>query len=167
MPGRFSRYNSRMKVATLLFLFSPDRSRILLPYKKLGMGAGNFNGVGGKVEEGESVESAAIREALEEVGAVVQPEHLLSRGEITFLFKDKPDWNMLVHIFTAYTWTGALQETDEMRPEWFPVDIIPYDKMWEDDKEWLPQVVAGRSVNASFTFTSDGKSIVERDVEFT
>ena len=38
------------------------------------------------------------------------------------------------HIFTCENWTGDIQETEEMRPQWFPVDNVPMDGMWADDK---------------------------------
>jgi hypothetical protein len=28
-----------------------------------------------------------------------------------------------------------------MKPEWFNIKNIPYDKMWEDDKIWLPEIL--------------------------
>ena len=49
-----------MKVSTLCFLVKGDR--ILLAMKKRGFGEGKWNGVGGKVNEGESVGHAALRE---------------------------------------------------------------------------------------------------------
>jgi len=50
---------------TLLFLIKDDQ--ILLAMKKRGFGAGRFNGVGGKVEPGETIEQALIRESQEEI----------------------------------------------------------------------------------------------------
>jgi hypothetical protein len=28
-----------------------------------------------------------------------------------------------------------------MKPEWFSIDEIPFDKMWEDDKYWMPRIL--------------------------
>jgi hypothetical protein len=28
-----------------------------------------------------------------------------------------------------------------MKPEWFDIEKIPYDKMWDDDIIWLPRVL--------------------------
>jgi hypothetical protein len=30
-----------------------------------------------------------------------------------------------------------------MAPQWFPIDAIPYDKMWPDDRFWLPLLLQG------------------------
>jgi 8-oxo-dGTP diphosphatase len=44
-----------------------------------------------------------------------------------------------------------------MRPEWFKIDKIPYDKMWEDDSIWLPRILNCETVEYSFRFNEDGK----------
>eukprot|EP00056_Hartaetosiga_gracilis_P017259 m.6783 g.6783 ORF g.6783 m.6783 type:complete len:151 (-) comp5533_c0_seq1:454-906(-) len=54
------------KPLTLVFAFADeDRKRILLGMKKRGFGKGKFNGFGGKLEKGETVEEAAVRELQE------------------------------------------------------------------------------------------------------
>ena len=40
----------------------------------------------------------------------------------------------------------------EMRPKWFPIEDIPYDQMWADDRHWLPLVLKGSHFRAHFTF---------------
>ena len=47
------------KVLTLVFI--RRQGEILLGYKKRGFGAGKWNGFGGKVEAGETIEEAAER----------------------------------------------------------------------------------------------------------
>jgi len=34
-----------------------------------------------------------------------------------------------------------VKETEEMKPEWFSIDEIPYDKMWDDDSYWMPRIL--------------------------
>ena len=57
-------------------------NEILFGEKKRGFGKGKFNGVGGKIEQGETVEEAMIRETYEEIG--VRPTKFEKVGEITF-----------------------------------------------------------------------------------
>ena len=150
-----------MKDTTLLFFIKKDSSDavrdICLAMKKRGFGEGLWNGVGGKVELGESIESAAQREAREEVGVVCAPEDLEKVAELSFYFEDKEEWNQKVHVFLSSVFSGSFVETEEMAPAWFSVSSIPYDKMWEDDVLWLPKVLQGEKVVASFTFGKDGK----------
>ena len=47
-----------------------------------------------------------------------------------------------------------------MAPAWFPIDAIPFDAMWADDAHWLPLVLAGRRIEAEFTFADDNETIV-------
>ena len=49
------------KLMTLLFVLEPGPGNVLLGMKKRGLGAGRWNGFGGKVQLGESVEECAIR----------------------------------------------------------------------------------------------------------
>jgi hypothetical protein len=39
-----------------------------------------------------------------------------------------------------------------MKPQWFSFDKIPYNEMWPDDIYWIPHVLAGKKLEANFTF---------------
>lgn len=114
-----------MRTTTLCL---PVRSRpavaILLGLKKRGFGQGNYTGFGGKVEPGESILEAAVRELAEESGLVATPANLLERGTVTFCFPAKPGWSQQVHLFLVEEWSGQPVETDEMAPAWFLADRL-------------------------------------------
>jgi 8-oxo-dGTP diphosphatase len=57
------------------FLFSPDLNRVVLIRKNRGprQMAGKFNGIGGKIEIGESPRGAMSREFFEEAGVDINP----------------------------------------------------------------------------------------------
>ena len=57
------------KVMTLCMITRGDE--ILLGMKKRGFGKGRWNGFGGKLMPGESIEDAARREVLEEIGVTL------------------------------------------------------------------------------------------------
>ena len=142
-----------MKNTTLLFLVKKDGDTITdicLAMKKRGFGAGRYNGAGGKVEEGETVEQAVTREVKEEIGVHVSDSTKV--GELTFHFPHKEEWNQLVHIYITENWEGEVTETEEMSPKWFRREVIPYDIMWSDDIIWLPYVLEGKYVSGSITF---------------
>lgn len=138
-----------MNTKTLSLLFLRKGDQLLLAMKKRGFGEGRWNGVGGKVEDGESIEAAMIRESQEEIG--ITPTQYEKVGDISFdeFFKGEPTI-MHVHIFMASQWDGEPTESDEMAPKWFDIDKIPYDTMWPDDIYWLPQVLEGKKVSAQF-----------------
>lgn len=130
--------------------------------KKRGFGAGRYNGTGGKVEEGENIVEATIREAKEEIG--VLPSLIKKVAELTFTFPHNESWNQLVHVYITETWEGELVETDEMAPNWFNVEEIPYKIMWPDDIFWLPHVLNGKYVKGKFVF-GEKDVILEKDLE--
>lgn len=143
--------------ATLVFVIRD--SAILLIRKKRGLGAGKINGPGGRVEPGETALQCAEREVLEEL--CVRPTGLSWRGENRFQFVD--GYSIHVHVFVAHDLEGQPCETDEAVPLWTPLDAIPYDEMWEDDRLWLPEVIAGRAVSGRFLF--DGDSMLDYDLQ--
>ncbi len=156
-----------MKDTTLLFLIkrNPDTleiSHILLAMKKRGFGMNRWNGVGGKLEPGESIEEGVLREANEEIGVVAHDLKKVAR--LAFSFALKPEWNQCVHVFFSDEWEFEPAESEEMRPEWFEIGNIPFDEMWPDDPFWLPQVLEGKLVQAAFTF-GDQDIILEQQVK--
>lgn len=145
-----------MKELTLLFLRKDDR--VLLAMKKRGYGEGRWNGVGGKVEEGETLDQALIREAQEEIG--VTPLTYTQVADISFdqFFKGEPA-HMHVYVYTSTEWDGEPSESDEMRPEWFAQSELPFTAMWPDDPYWLPLVLDGKLIKASFVMDEKDKII--------
>lgn len=142
--------------ANLCFIVQDDR--VLLIHKKRGLGAGKVNGPGGKLEPGESALEAAIRETEEEIG--VTPHELEERGVLHFQFLD--GYSLHCTVFVARSFTGEPIETDEATPFWVPIDAVPYEAMWADDRHWLPFVLAGNRFEGWFEF--DGETMLSREV---
>src|SRR5512135_2886068 len=103
--------------ATLVFLVrGRPPAELLLGMKNRGFGSGKYNGFGGKVEAGETVENAAARELREECGIAVTLDDLTRAAQLEFFFPAQPDWNQVVHVFLAKRWRGEPVETAEMTP---------------------------------------------------
>lgn len=148
-----------MKQTTLCFLLKDDQ--VLLAMKKRGFGIGKWNGVGGKVKDGESVRTAMVREIKEEIGVNVKEEDMQDAGTIEFQFKDNPDWSQRCFVFIASVWNGEPSESEEMRPQWYLKNDLPFREMWVDDPHWLPIVLQGKKIEAKFLFNEDGSAIMD------
>lgn len=54
-------------------------------------------------------------------------------------------------------WAGNPIESEEMKPAWFNINDIPIDKMWPDDKFWIPLFLDNRKFKGNFLFDKEGK----------
>lgn len=142
--------------ATLLFVIQNER--ILLIEKKRGHGAGKVNGPGGKIDPGESALECALRETREEL--LISVEAATKKGELWFEMTDHPP--LRCHVFVATAFRGTPTETEEAVPLWVRIAEIPYERMWEDDRHWLPMILAGKPVLGKFRF--EGERLVSREI---
>ena len=140
-----------------------DDEKILLALKKRGFGQGRWNGYGGKPNENETIEQAAVRETKEEAG--INLLNIKKRGVINFRFNDKPDWVFEMHLFCVLEYTGQPVETDEMRPEWFKIKEIPFNDMWAGDRHWLPLFLEGKNLEGEFLFEDGGNRVIEHKID--
>jgi 8-oxo-dGTP diphosphatase/2-hydroxy-dATP diphosphatase len=149
------------KITTLCLVQKDDR--ILLGMKKRGFGKGRWNGFGGKVHKNETIEEAAKRETEEECG--IKIEKLEKVGRIDFEGKNGSEISEIIEVnfFKVTDFSGEPKETEEMKPQWFPLDKIPFDLMWPDDEFWMPLFLTGKKFKGRFLF---GKSdaILEKEL---
>lgn len=153
-----------MRTATLLFPVKDTNgtiSDICLAMKKRGFGEGRWNGAGGKVQPGEAIETAVLREAKEELD--IDARAIEKVAELTFTFPHEPSFDQVVHVFLSLSWDGEPSESDEMKPQWFKATDIPYAEMWSDDILWLPLILEGKKVRGAFTFVP-GDIVTEHEV---
>lgn len=150
----------KLLINTLCFIF--DDNRVLLAMKKRGFGVGRWNGYGGKVEDGETIEQAAIREIKEET--TIDARKIEERGVINFIWESGKHGPIECHIFKIVDYAGEPQETEEMKPQWFSQNDIPFESMWSDDPLWLPELLADKTFKASFIF-DDTDQVVRHNIE--
>ncbi len=143
--------------ATLMFIVKDGQ--ILLIEKKRGLGAGKVNGPGGKIDPGETPLEAIIRETQEEL--LITPTGIQKMGELWFKMSDCPDIHC--HVYRGDDFTGTPVETDEAVPLWTAVDEIPFNKMWEDDRHWLPLLLNDTTFLGRFVF--EGESMQWMDMQ--
>jgi len=150
--------NKTKKILTLCLVCQDGK--VLLGMKKRGFGAGRWNGFGGKLSPGESIIEAAKREIFEE--AEIKVEKMEKVGEVDFEFQGNPEI-MNVHIFKADSFLGEPSETEEMKPQWFDTNSLPFVDMWPDDIHWMPLFFAGKKFKGKFLF-GKGDIVLEKDL---
>lgn len=149
-PFNWSTWQPNM-LSSLVFICK--NNEVLLIKKKTGLGAGKINAPGGKIEKGESAESAAVREVMEEVRLEVSD--LKKMGTLKFQFLNGDKLALHCTVFKTSTFSGDPEETIEAKPFWCDFKNVPYKDMWADDVIWLPGVLEDKKFKGKFVFDSD------------
>jgi len=125
---------------------------------------GKVNGFGGKVNDTESVEAAALREMEEESGVILEDAELIS-----VLLYDYPLKNstMEVYVYRATKWSGNVTESEEMTPVWIDQSELNFTKMWADDPFWMNKLLnlRGSKFVGWFDFSEDMEQVTRCQVE--
>ncbi|RZA37363.1 MAG: 8-oxo-dGTP diphosphatase [Lysobacteraceae bacterium] len=129
-------------VATLGYVLSPDRSRVLLVHRNArpdDQHLGKYNGLGGKIERDEDVVAGMRREIEEEAG--IQCDAMSLRGTISWpgFGKHGEDWLGFLFLITEYSGT-PYTSNPEGTLEWVPLDGIMALPLWDGDRHFLPLV---------------------------
>ena len=135
-----------MKIATLGIVRKDNE--ILLSEKKKGeIGIGVVCGPGGKLDPGETLPECLIRETREELEVELDPASLELVAVIDFYTGSEIDFR--VYVYRAKILSGEIHETADMIPKWYPLDDLPFARMYEADRHWLPKALRGEKFNAN------------------
>ena len=141
--------------------------QVLLGEKKKGLGLGKLVGPGGKLEPGETPRQAAVREVFEESGLHTSENELVLVGRIRYEFPFREDWSQVSWVFVTRSWHGDIVESDELLLRWHNVADIPFERMWDDARFWLPDLLASPEaphyIERRFVFGADLSTVVESD----
>lgn len=139
-----------MKFATLCYVRSQDHTLMIYRNKKPNdMHAGKWNGLGGKLEPGETPEECARREIEEESGLKVST--LVWKGLITFpQFSKQEDW--YTFIFLAETADRDLIDSPEGEIHWIANDELLSLNLWAGDRIFLPWLDRPGFFSAKFIY---------------
>lgn len=116
---------------------------------------------GGKMESKETPQACAVRETFEETGLKVK--NLETIGTFKFYVEGK-GLDYLVHIFSTNSFTGSIRSTDEGKVKWVNVDKIPFNRMWDGDKYWLPLMLQGDRFDARFYYDKGNKKTIKYEI---
>ncbi len=139
-----------MKLATLCYVQHHGQTLMLHRVKKENdMHQGKWNGLGGKVEPGESPEACAVREVYEESGLRCGRPRL--RGFITFpAFDQIDDWYTFLYTFDEFE--GTLIDSAEGILQWIDDDKLLDLNLWPGDRVFVPWIFEDRIFSANFVY---------------
>jgi 8-oxo-dGTP diphosphatase len=147
----------RLVARTLCFVFHSEDVLLLrgAPTKRLW--ANLYNGIGGHVERGEDVASAARREIREETGLEV--DRLRLRGVVTI--DVEPSWGIGLYVFTADAKGRELAPSPDGELGWFSPADLPASDVVEDLPTLLHKVISAAPSDppfcAHYRFDSDNR----------
>lgn len=126
--------------------------RVLMGRKTRIIGVGLFNGPGGGIEEGETIDEATVREVREEIDIAVDPKKLQRRAVIycnNFKKDGITPFACKLYVSVAPIWTGIARQSKELVDlVWFFPHQLPLVQMMAGDCDWVPQVLAGKTLEA-------------------
>lgn len=145
-----------MKMATLCYVLKGDEVLMIHRVKKVqDMHQGKWNGLGGKLEPGETPEECARREIREESG--IEVDELTLKGILTFpAFANEEDWYAFV--FVARSTSEKLIDSPEGNLSWVKRDRLNDLNLWEGDRIFLPWLFQEGCFSGKFVY-QDGRLI--------
>jgi 8-oxo-dGTP diphosphatase len=152
-----------MKLCTLCYIQKDNQTLLLHRNRKdSDTHKGKWNGLGGKLEAGESPEEGVVREVFEESGLTITSPLLI--GVMTWpLFDGVEDWYAFV--YTANNFEGTLRdECAEGTLHWIANELLLERPMWEGDYLFLTWLLQRRFFSGKFVY-KDGE-LVEHSVTF-
>jgi 8-oxo-dGTP diphosphatase len=149
-----------MKLATLCYVRRDSKTLMVYRNKKPNdMHMGKWNGLGGKLEPGESPEECAVREIFEESG--LQVKTLTLKGFLTFpAFSNDEDWYAFVYLVSDFT--GNLISSPEGELRWIEDSELLKLNLWAGDRIFLPLLERPGIFSGKFVYI-DG-NLIEHEV---
>lgn len=123
---------------------------------------GMLNGPGGKTEANETSLEAVVREVGEETA--LELGEIEARGYIELLLPAPKPMVLKVDIFSANSYSGE-PVAREGQLSWHHQESLPFERMWPDQRYWLPAVLDGYSVAAKVQYATESLVISKMDIQ--
>jgi 8-oxo-dGTP diphosphatase len=139
-----------MKLATLCYIRHKGKTLMLHRIKKKNdMHQGKWNGLGGKLEPGETPEECVIREVREESGLIIKSP--VMKGFLTFPgFDGFDDWYVFVYVVDNFE--GEMIDSNEGVLKWIPDGDLEKLEVWEGDRMFMKWILQPHFFSAKFLY---------------
>lgn len=134
----------RLRLPVAVHLLLLDGTHLLLLRRhNTGFEDGRWGVPAGHLDGGETAVAAAVREAWEEAGVIIDPEHLTPA---CMLHRQSPSGERIDLFFTCRSWSGAVENREPHKCDslaWFPLEGLP-DEMVAYIRHGLELALTGR-----------------------
>lgn len=145
---------------TLCFVFHGQDVLLLKGHPDKRLWPNQYNGIGGHLEAGEDMATAAQREVEEETGLTVHDLRL--RGVVTV--DVEPEMGVLIGVFSAWADSVKLVDSAEGALAWFDVADLPVSEMVPDVPHLIERVMdrpaGAQPFSARSRYDVDGRLLI-------
>ena len=167
MPNAYE--SGAQKIVPAVLLYARFGEKMLMLHRNSSptdVHAGKWNGLGGKLEAGETFKQAAVREFLEESACETKIEQWHWAGQLFFpQFKAQKNEDWWVTVYTANLQADQvhlISVQEPMTPEgslhWIQCSEILSLNLWEGDRKFIPLVLSHQCFEGTF-FYQEGNLI--------
>jgi len=156
-PQKILKNRYKVVARTLILLFNGDKVLLQKGAATKKIWAGMYNGLGGHIERGEDVLSAAKREVLEESGYEVKD--LRINGVV--MIDVEPEQGICMFVLAGRDLSGDPRTSDEGVLEWVKVSQVDQYNCVEDLPILIPRVLKGDFFSLQYLYDENGKLMVK------
>lgn len=152
--------SGEQKVIPAVLLYAFHENKVLMLHRNLkdqDFHQGKWNGLGGKLEKGETALECAVREFHEESGCKTKPEQWKWMGHLEFPdFKahKNEDWSVTVYRceLESVQLETILKTNGEGTLHWIPSPELLSLNLWEGDRHFIPHVLSSTPFHGTFHY---------------
>ena len=152
----FNSNRYKVIIRTLIFIFHQDEILLLKGASDKKIWANLINGIGGHVEPGEDINSAAQRELLEETG--ISCSSLNQKGSL--IIEINKDEGILIYIFSGKVQTKETTSSKEGELLWVPVNQLKKFPLVDDLYKIIPMILDSKIAYISGLYQYEADNLV-------
>ena len=155
----------KIRRAVRTFILRGDEV-VATKYKEGTLTPGYYDTVGGKIEDGETAEMAAIREAKEESGLDIK--NLIYRGKMVIEF---PERIFDFETFVCYDYEGEVGDFEENEAMWMKIDdLLKQEKLFPNtillDRFFISSLLSDSGEIKLHVYVKDNDTIKKIEFEY-